>query len=247
MGIQASQNMLENCISKNGDFDPMNEDFNHIRKMLTREFMKGKHYTRVKKDGYTDFSYPKIFKLMRFHVDRFWVDGFGHFMLMHTKTKFGMELLTASFMPGEGGPMPYSIVDYMKIGKKRTIFIEYYECGTEKESFSRLEAVHRKYACLTDCEEKPHWYVSQRAPYSLIKCGRKGDEAVLADMLRESVRAYRDEIKAKEGLFFENSGLREFRERMIKEGNPSSSVLEKVFGKERARKFFLKCVMPIKG
>ena len=217
-----------------------------IRKMITGEFLKGKHYTRVKKDAYTDFSYPKIVKLMKFHVDRFWLDGFGHFMLMHTKTKFGMELLTASFMPGEGRPVPYCIVDCMKVGKKRTIFIEYYECGTGNDSFSRLEAVHQKYEHLMGYKEKPHWYVSKRAPYSLIKCGNKGDETVFTDMLRESVRAYSDEIKAAKGRYFETGELKEFRKRMIKEGNPSSSVLEKAFGKEGARKFFLKCVMPMR-
>ena len=41
------------------------------------------------------------------------------------------------------------------------------------------------------------------------------------------------------------TGLSAFRDRMINEGNPSSSVLEKVFGKEGAADFFRSCVMPM--
>ena len=216
-----------------------------IRKQVTAIFLDGKEYTKVKEDGYTNFSYPKFPKLMKFNTERYKVPGFGSFMTMHTKTAFGMELLTTSFMPGEGVSVPYCLIDIMTVGKKRTVFVEYYDCRAEKLEMKRLEEVGRRFEGLTEYTEKPKWYVGERTPYSLIKCGDRSDELKLLDMIINSVEEYRKESD-NAGINGANiEGLKKFRYRMINEGNPSSSVLEKVFGKEGAKKFFITCVMPL--
>ena len=220
-------------------------DINSIKEQMTSAFLEGASYEQVKTDEYTDFKYPKLIPFMRFHVDRYLVPGFGHLMTMHTKTSFGMELLTTSFMPGKNGSVPYCLIDLMTVGKKRTVFVEYYECGNKDLKVPKLEEVYGKFDNLTEYEEKPKWYVGERAPYSLIKCGSKDEEQPLADMVISSVKAYRAEAFGGEASAPDTAGLSAFRERMINEGNPSSSVLEKVFGKEGARDFFLKCVMPL--
>ena len=218
-------------------------DLGLIREQITAAFLEGNDYERAEHDGYTDFKYPKLIPFMKFHVERYRVPGYGHLMTMHTKTAFGMELLTSSFMPGEKS-VPYCLIDLMTVGKKRTVFVEYYECGAKGMSMPHLDEVHGKYSHLTEYEEKPKWYVGERAPYSLIKCGGNYEERVLTDMVMSSVSAYRAQVQEAAGVT-DTAGIREFRERMINEGNPSSSVLEKVFGKEGAKDFFLKCVMPL--
>lgn len=86
--------------------------------------------------------------------------------------------------------------------------------------------------------------MGERTPYSLIKCGTNADEAGLKDMITASVSGYAEECSATELDPAKNlPGLAVFRRRMIEEGNPSSAVLEKVFGKEGAEEFFVKCVM----
>ena len=55
------------------------------------------------------------------------VRGFGHLTTMRTDTVFGMKLLTCSFMPSEGKKVPYLLIDIMLMGKKRMIFVEYYD------------------------------------------------------------------------------------------------------------------------
>ena len=220
-------------------------DLSLIKEQITKSFLEGMTYEKVISDEYTDFRYPKLIPFMKFHVDRFHIQGFGHLMTMHTKTAFGMELLTASFTPGETGSVPYCLTDIMTVGKKRTVFVEYYECGSKDLKVQKLCETHQKFSHLTDYEEKPKWYVSERAPYSLIKCGQKDDDPVLTDMLLSSVNAYRSEVNNKGKTTVKTDGLKAFRERMIKEGNPSSSVLEKVFGKEGATDFFTSCVMPL--
>lgn len=220
-------------------------NLDHIGERMTSAFLEGKRYVRVERDEYTDFDYPKLLKLMRFHTERHCVDGYGHFMTMHTHTALGMELLTASFMPGEGLQVPYCLIDIMTVGKKRTVFVEYYDCTVQKPDMPRLEQVGSRYAALPEYSEKPKWYVGERAPYSLIKCGGKSDESLLEEMIFASICAYNAEISLADDDPANNTGLKAFRERMINEGNPSSAVLEKVFGKEGAKEFFIRCVMPI--
>ena len=221
-------------------------DLEIIREQMTNAFLAGGAGERKDIDGYTDFKYPKILPMMKFHVERYYVPGFGHLMTMNTKTSFGMKLLTVSFMPGEkGGSVPYCLMDLMTVGRKLTVFVEYYECGKKLPEFTKLNEVHDKFGSLTEYEEKPKWYVGERAPYSLIKCGTKDQEDVFTDMVLSSVDAYRDEVRQASFDEPDLSGLEAFRDRMINEGNPSSPVLEKVFGKEGAKDFFLKCVMPL--
>ncbi|MBQ9870439.1 MAG: hypothetical protein IJM27_00775 [Eubacterium sp.] len=220
-------------------------DLISIRKEITITFLSRQTACAVAKDNYTSFCYPKRIKLMRFRTRRFRVKDFGHFMTMHTKTPFGMELLTVSFMPGEGKSVPYLLIDIMTVGKKRTVFVEYYDCTSDHNEMSELVIVRDSYNKLNEYKEKPHWYVGERAPYSLIKCGSCSDDSVLHDMIIDSVKAYKCEIEKAEKKEDNLTGLSAFRDRMINEGNPSSSVLEKVFGKEGAADFFRSCVMPM--
>ena len=166
-------------------------------------------------------------------------------MTMHTKTVFGMELLTASFMPGASVSVPYLLIDIMSVGKKLIAFVEYYDCRAEKMPPKSLEKVRDTFAGLEEYKEKPAWYLQERAPYSLIKHGKKADRDNLLRMVRASVEAYAKEAADASVDASNLSGLEAFRERMIHEGNPSSATLEKVFGKDGARDFFIKCVMPM--
>ena len=111
-------------------------DLISIRKEITITFLSRQTACAVAKDNYASFCYPKRIKLMRFRTRRFRVKDFGHFMTMHTKTPFGMELLTVSFMPGEGKSVPYLLIDIMTVGKKRTVFVEYYDCTSDHNEMS---------------------------------------------------------------------------------------------------------------
>lgn len=218
-----------------------------VRTKIEDVFLKDRIFTAFPEDEYSDFFYPKLIKLMRFNTKRFLVDGFGHLMTMHTKTVFGMELLTASFMPSKCPGMPYLLIDIMTVGKKRTVFVEYYDCSKTHPATPLLSEIKEKYDFFDDYEEKGHWYVHERASYSLVKSGTCRDDNELICMIVDSVDAYKKEISVRSSDQNSESleGLKAFRDRMITEGNPSSAVLEKVFGKAGAENFFKKCVMPL--
>ncbi len=220
-------------------------DISQLENEIIDIFLLGKEYEQITSELYKRFSYPKFPKLMKFETRHFKVKGYGYLFSMRTKGPFGMELLTLSFTPSEGGNVPFLLIDIMIVGKKRTVFVEYYDCTASGDSeHVALEEIKKKYDHLTEYAEKPHWYVGERTPYSLIKCGTNADEAELKDMITASVSGYAAECSTAELEPAKNlPGLAAFRRRMIEEGNPSSAVLEKVFGKEGAEEFFVNCVM----
>lgn len=208
-------------------------------------FTKGTVYEEITPDEYARFSYPKHIGLMTFKTRLLRVRGFGHLTTMRTDTVFGMKLLTCSFMPSEGKKVPYLLIDIMLMGKKRMIFVEYYDWTKDRASQPPLERVCGEYAFLPDHVEKPAWYISERTAYSLIKnIPKDADQGLLARVAADSVEAYREAAFSAPTEADKLGGLIAFRQRMIDEGNPSSVVLERVFGKEGYARFFTACVMP---
>ena len=217
-----------------------------IRDGVIRLFTSGQISAEVTDERYRSFSYPRIIPLMKFEVKQYRVKGFGGMMTMLTDTPFGMQLLTCSFTPGEGSKVPFLLIDIMLMNGRRIAFAEYYDCTREKSPQPLIQSVHDKYAYLDDYAEKPAWYIGERTGYSLIKTlDPKGDRHELARFEADNVRAYKHAALSAEQDIKELEGLFAFRERMIKEGNPSSAVLKKVFGEKGAAEFFKNAVMPI--
>lgn len=217
-----------------------------IEKGAVKLFTSGTDHSKIPEDAYSRFSYPKLIKLMKFDVRRYRINGFGHMMTMRTSGPFGMQLLTLSFMPFEGNSVPYLLIDIMKVGKKRLIFVEYYDCTAEKTAQPLLRKVCEKYADVPDYEEKPAWYIGERTDYSLIKSLKADSKVSLSEIAADSIRAYKKSAFSAGKSADNLTGLMKFRERMINEGNPSSGILKKVFGEKGAADFFKKCVMPDK-
>jgi len=217
----------------------------YVEKKIVEFFTKDTEFTEITPDEYANFSYPRRIKLMDFNTQLYRVQGFGHLMTMRTDTRIGMQLLTCSFTPSEGKNVPFLLIDVMLMGKKHMIFVEYYDCTKDKAPQPLLSRIHRKYDSLPDHEEKPAWYISERTDYSLIKdIPGDMDKTTLAHVAVDSVRSYKVAAFSVSSRRDNLNGLYEFRQRMIDEGNPSSSVLKKVFGKEGYELFFTSCVMP---
>ena len=215
-----------------------------LKTQIMEEIGEAVSCSSLPEDGWTDMSFPGIIKLMKFRVDRYSLEGFGKLMTMHTTTKMGMELLTMSFMPSNGLTVPYLLMDAMSMKNKRCVFVEYYGCGRDDLQSDALEELYETFRLLPDYTEKPNWYVGERESYSLIK---SGTEKQLTDMAVRTVKAYLSLIP----LAHEDEGYKKqlaaFRQRMITEGNPSSSTLHLLLGKIGAERFMKQAVMPIDG
>ncbi len=215
-----------------------------IKKQVAQAVSEGTVCTPLPEDEYTDMAFPSLIKLMKFRTDRYALEGFGRLMVMHTTTKMGMELLTLSFMPSNGLNVPYLLIDAMSMKKKRCVFVEYYGCGNTDLVSGALEELYESQRVLPDYTEKPNWYVGERESYSLIKTGSEQQLTALAE---RSVKAYLSLIPlAHEDPQYKEQ-LRAFRQRMIDEGNPSSSTLHMLLGKYGADRFMKMEVMPLEG
>ena len=215
-----------------------------IKASVLNDIAKG--YEETTPEEYASMKYPKLIPMMRFETHCFRIEDFGDLFLMETKAMGGaMKLLTLSFMPNKGKNVPYLLIDTMSMKNKALAYVEYYDCTGKALEFKELNDIKTKYASVPDYAEKEAWYVKERMPASLIKGGEGADEAVLYEMVMESVRAYLS-ISERESKDPENlKGLESFRQRMLTEGNPSSGTMEKVLGKEGSIRFYKQCIMPL--
>ncbi|MDO5520439.1 MAG: hypothetical protein Q4G58_08105 [bacterium] len=199
---------------------------------------------------YAYVQYPKVIALMRFQVRQYKAEGFGNVMVMNTKAVGGMmELATIVFTPTEGVTMPVLLLDSMLMPKKKQAicFAEYYDCTRNGVTDTKdFDQVALKYKMYPDYKEDPAWYLSMRTPYSIIKSDLSSQQGHgISQIMKDTVTAYT--MTAKRALKGQEDfvKLRQFQQRMINEGNPSTSTLEKVLGKKGAAKFFETVVMPI--
>jgi hypothetical protein len=190
------------------------------------------------------FRWPKALPLMRFTAQQYAAPGYGNLFCLHTTAMAGrMRLATLVCTPNAGTAVPLLLADVMAMGKKRAVFVEYYDCTAAGAEVPALAKTAAAYAAMPDYPEKPAWYVGERAPYSLIKGG--ADEAALARMLADSVAAYAAECARHTETAAENRvKLNAFIDRMVRDGNPSSAAMSRALGKAQAEAFFRTRVMP---
>ena len=207
-----------------------------------------KMFPNAKKDDdlgkYAVLKYPKYFSMMKMRVFRYDLPDYGSIMVMNTSMMGLMKLNTLSFTPNEGKDVPFLLIDTMSMMKKRLAYVEFY--NTTEKDFPSLYALKKKYQDISDYQEKPAWYVKERMEGSLIKCRIKKDEEGLMDMVLYALSLYKNEIDKADVDIDNVKRLSSFSDRMIKEGNPSSSTLQKVLGREQAEDFFRKIVMRLK-
>lgn len=223
------------------------KDLSAVLGELTELFGRQVQLTVHPAGPYAAMCWPRAVPLLRFDVHRYDAAGYGSVFCMATRAAGGlMRLATFVCTPAKGTDVPLLLADIMAMGKKRAVFVEYYDCTAAGADVPALRDTARRYAALEDYPEKPAWYVPLRAPYSLIKGGAQ--EAALLQMLRDSVQAYAGACAAKTQSSEANrEKLRAFADRMVRDKNPSSAVLERALGPREAERFFRTMVMPVQS
>src|SRR5574344_124449 len=202
---------------------------------------------------YADMTWPRVIPFMKLHAEQYTADGFGTLMTLSTRAAGNfLTVETAVFTPGAGINMPLLLVDASVTKQKCIVFAEFYDCTTGRLPQPELEKNAEQFSGLHDYEEKPAWYIRERAPYSLIKSVSPGEAEYLRRMARCTIQTYLEAVRKnsdKPVSDDERSGnilnLHAFQNRMVTEGNPSSSVLRRVLGKTEAEKFFRTIIMPV--
>ncbi len=195
---------------------------------------------------YKSMKYPSAFPMMRFNTSRFRVAGMGNLFIMETNAMLGlMKLTTVVFTPVAKTALPFLLIDGMSMGKKNLCYVEYYDLTAEGCDIAGSEEQRLEFVDIPDYSEREAWYISRRAPYSLIKGGKGVSKDALESMALACVGRYLASEKqcGNPEKHFEN--LKSFQREMIEKGNPSSSTLEKLLGKDGAAKMFKTAIMPV--
>ena len=217
--------------------------------LTNKAIQEANNYFSLKEDTpieYAHTKYPKLLPIMRFEVHRYSVDNFGTITTMDTNAMFGMmKLSTFVFTPSIGLNVPFLLIDTMCMKNKSLAYVEYYDCTKDGASLPEADKQVNEFAKFKDYNEKPAWYINRRTPYSLIK--EKGDNSQddLDNMVLTCLKRYL-EGALNCGINSDNLiGLYNFQQEMLDKGNPSSETLDKVLGKEGAKTFFEKVIMPV--
>lgn len=202
--------------------------------------------TEQTEERYAHMKYPKLIPMMRFTVHSGKLAGFGSFMTMDTVAMGGlMTLSTVVLTPGEGADVPFLLIDTMKMKKKALAYVEFYDCRARKTAITWLESLSSDYTSVPQYAEKDAWYVSERTPYALIKGGKGADAEALYKMVLDAAKRYFTAASEREKNNDNLKGLLALREMMCEKGNPAMPTLQRLFGKEGAKEFFCKTVMPL--
>ena len=181
--------------------------------------------------------------MMRFRLEQYEAEGLGNLCVLRTKAMLGlMKLATVVVTPNTGKNVPFLLIDTMDMGKKHLAYVEYYDCTAEGADKDLILAASAPYADVEDYAEKPAWYVPERMAGSLIKTGGR---ARLDQMAADALQAYCDQAAAAPVKPENLTGLKTFQQRMVREGNPSTTALTRTLGKEGAETFFQTVVMPV--
>ncbi|MBR2810641.1 MAG: hypothetical protein IKD69_04600 [Solobacterium sp.] len=195
-------------------------------------------------------TWPKMLPVMKLQAGQYRAEGFGHVMTLETNAMGGfMKLATIVFTPNEGYDIPLLLLDIMFMGDKTTVFAEYYDLA-ETEETQALDQLYEAYQDLDDYKERPHWYIQERAPYSLIKSVKADQKGRILRMALEEAEIYGLMARyaflkgaSEDEKAFRRSRIKAFQDRMVKEGNPSEEALKRVLG-SRAEAFFREVIMP---
>lgn len=190
--------------------------------------------------------WPKLLPLMHMHCSSITSQEYGSVFAMSTHVNGGMmDLATIVCTPFVGSDIPVLLIDIMKMKQKQAVFVEYYDCTEHGAEVPLLQKVKTDYNSLLEYDEKPAWYIQERMNCSLIKGG--SDWNRLKEMALASMKAYQKEIAAhplKENAAVNQQKLSHFIDRMVKEGNPSEKVMNRVLGNQEAEHFFRTVIMP---
>ncbi len=197
-------------------------------------------------EEYKSMKYPAAIPIMRFNTSQFKAEGLGNLFIMETSAMLGlMKLTTIVFTPLAKTALPFLLIDGMSMAKKNLCYVEYYDLTEGSCEISGSEAQKSEFADIPDYSETGAWYISRRTRYSLIKGGKGVKKELLDDMALKCVRRYLSSAKPCADAAGHYENLRAFRREMIEKGNPSSSTLEKLLGKDGAAKMFETAIMPI--
>lgn len=185
-----------------------------------------------------EFKFLKA-PFMKFHIEAYEAEGLGHVSLMSMNAFFGlMKMDTVIINPTEKD-LPLLSYDRVYAMGKDTLIVELYNTMTSACDLSRLDSVAADSDKYPQNDLGEHWYDNIKLSQSIsLKAGR--DFTSVFDRVAEKeITAYLStEASADFDRAEKHSKTCDYVEGLLQNGGPSTSVFQKLFGKEKTARLF---------
>ncbi len=176
---------------------------------------------------------------MRFSVEAYHAEGFGHVSVMTAKGFCGlMKMDTLMIVPVESDLPLYSYDRIYAMGND-TLIVELYDTLTRPLDLTSLEEVKEKFTHLPEREPGEHWYDHIKLNQSISKKGKKTQEKDFDALAVAHFEAY---LNAPASTVSSKEQKRELSARyvngLLEQGGPSTDVFKKSLGEEKTRRLF---------
>lgn len=213
---------------------------NNIINMVSDSF----EINKVQTSFINEFYYPKSIHVLKFNIEQYDIKGLGNMAILKGRGFGIINFLTVVFTPNTKKDIPFVIVDFINMGNKITVFVEFYlKHIYAKENIktfeNRLQKLNTKYEKIKNYIESPNWYTPLRCKYSPLKKGKAKDYNLFSQLIMDNIDEYLKYVKDSEyTLDDKNIKLETFINDLIYKGNPSSAVLEKALGEDGMKRLF---------
>jgi hypothetical protein len=176
---------------------------------------------------------------MKFSVEAYHAEGFGHVSVMRAKGFFGlMKMDTFMIVPTDIDLPLYSYDRIYAMGND-TLIVELYNTLITGTDLSALDGVKAKFTELPERDPGEHWYDSIKLAQSISKKGKKALENNFDAFAEEHFNAYLNTKADQVTVKAEKKELSaRYVDGLLSQGGPSTDVFKKELGQEKTSLLF---------
>ena len=194
----------------------------------------------LKENDIGEFKFLKA-PLMKFDIESYDAEGLGHGSLMSMNAFFGLMKMDTIIINPKTKDLPLLSYDRVYVMGKDTLIVELYDTRANSVSLPALAEVAREAEKLPQHDLGEHWYDNIKLPESIsLKAGKDFEtkfDKVAGDVMDAYLATAADtEFDRTE----KESKTVGYVEGLLENGGPSTSIFQKLFGKEKTARLFRK-------
>lgn len=185
-----------------------------------------------------EFKFLKA-PFMKFDIESYDAESLGHVSLMSMNAFFGLMKMDTIIINPMDKDLPLLSYDRVYVMGKDTLIIELYNTMTSDCDLSRLAEVAAAADKYPQNDLGEHWYDNIKLAESISLKAGKDFTSVFDRVAENTVRAY---LSTDASVDFDKAKKKskscDYVEGLLENGGPSTSVFQKLFGKEKTAKLF---------
>ena len=193
-----------------------------------------------------DYKKMKIYGIMNFDVEQYYIEGIGNLSIMRMNALNLMQMATVVITPQDKN-LPLLSADYMYILSNRKAYLEFYDVVADKDDvyhtlLTALTDARNKYSHLEDIQASEAWY-ADLLTVTTYKAGKPESDNDLKGLLIDSLEVYMNHAKQLPLLTEEEKAEKlditvKYTDGLIEKGGISTDVFKKELGPEETKNFF---------